>query len=421
MITYDLGNYTHTVGKIGRLAVQNLLPVYPGDSLSYSANFMLQMKPFVRGIQIDAVIDIVTTFVPMRHIYGQNWIDFITEGRDTSVILPSRSVTHVPSYLPWGRSQITGIPAWKADGYYRNWSRLFRPPNQGVDEILTIPNDHSDAQMRVFGQPCAHLEAIWNGGVDTQPTAAQQEVDASGNSVNLVELDEAAGELKAALQRDWNGAYYTDVLRSFWRGRAGTDADERPTVLNHQRINTDGVNVYGTGSNNLAEMAGRGQAIFNHGFPRRFFGEHGHVWTFVLVRFPAIHEREVHYLAKIGSPSYDEIAMEPDLVMRKAPVRHEVQDFFEGNGTQELFFQPYGQWYRYQPNIIHNQISYLNAYPYMKDVPSNKRDVALVRSQEYDDIFLAASQFHFDSQADFIVECDRMIGSTMSGAFVGAR
>lgn len=416
----DLSNYTHRAAQIGRIAVTNVLPVNAGDSIEYESKHVLQMQPFTRGLVIDAQIDICSFFVPHRHIYGSAWIDFIKDGREGSIVLPSRSSDKIPHYIPWAETN-SGLPAWLVDGYWRIWSRYYRPPNQGISEQLTLPAVNTPNQA-IYGAKAAHLPAIWNVGVDTQPDAASHQIDTSGHGVvDTIELEQVREGYGADLDRDWNGTYYTDLLRTAWGGKAGTDADERPTMLMRTTVNTSGVNIYGTAGNNLAETAGRSHAVVNHRIPRRFFGEHGSIWTLCLVRFPPIHEMEQHYLSKIASPTYHQIAGDPRILRAQPPIRHKVKDFFNSGSTQDLYYQPYGMWHYYQPSHVHDQIRKLNAYPYAEVIPADKENVALVRPEDWNEIFLGGGAFHCSIQSENNVIADRALPAPMGMAYTGAR
>lgn len=418
MTAISLGNLTHAAGKIGSVTPLNVIPVVAGDSISMDSMIVLELRAYVRGIVLDAQVDTCTFFVPHRHIYGQDWIDFLREGRDTSITFPERNTSHIPRFLPWMERQ-TDLPAYMTDGYFRIWSRYFRPPNQGIPEIMQIPAT-LPVEWREFGWPAAHLPSIWNGGVRTQPSDAQRELDVSGGVVDMVDLTDKSNEYASQLDRDWMGNYYNDMLKVVWHGHSGTDADERPTLIWHNSQRTSGQNIYGTSATNLAANAGRSHAVINHSFPKRFFGEHGMLWTVQVVRFDPIHLREKHYLSASGKSTYAELACDPRFISGQKPVLHNVKDFFETAQNNDLFYQPYGQWYRYQPNWVSYNIEQLKSYPYMRNVPSNDTQAALIQMQDYDQIFSGGGQLHWEARSGFDVDVDRAIPPAMQTAYNGA-
>src|SRR2546429_603094 len=40
----------------------------------------LRLSPLRRGLAIDSTVDIFTFYVPHRHVYGEQWIKFMTDG-----------------------------------------------------------------------------------------------------------------------------------------------------------------------------------------------------------------------------------------------------------------------------------------------------------------------------------------------------
>ena len=414
----DLGSQTYASGKIGSVTPLCVVPVVAGDSIAMRSLQVMEMRPFVRGIVLDAQIDTCTFFVPHRHIYGADWIKFLREGRDTSVVFPERTTSHIPRFIPWLERQ-DNLPAWLADGYFKIWNRYFRPPNQGIAEINEMPST-LPAEWREFGYPAAHLPAVWNGGIETQPTDAQRELDVSGGTLDLIDLADKANEYASQLDRDWMGNYYSDMLKVVWHGHAGTDADQRPTLVWHDTQMSSGQNIYGTSGSNLASNAGKSHAVVNHSFPKRFFGEHGALWTVQVVRFEPVHQREIHFLSASGKTSYGEFACDPRYISGQPPVLHNVQDFFDTQQTNDLFYQGFGQWYRSQPNWVSYNVENLDAYPFMSSVPADYEDTSLVKMQDYDKIFQGGGQFHWEARTGFDVSCDRAIPSTMSTAYTGA-
>jgi hypothetical protein len=93
--------------------------------------------------------------------------------------------------------------------------------------------------------------------------------------------------------------------------------------------------------------------MVEHGWKRRYFPEHGSVWTVCVLRFPEVAVQEQHYLTTRSSPTYKEFACDPDVIDSELPVETNAADFFTGApNTQWTGFCPYGEWYRSQPNVI---------------------------------------------------------------------
>src|SRR5690606_39668695 len=67
-------------GQIGRLITISTTPVIAGDSFEMDAVGALRLSPLRRGLAIDSTVDILTFYVPHRHVYGEQWIKFMTDG-----------------------------------------------------------------------------------------------------------------------------------------------------------------------------------------------------------------------------------------------------------------------------------------------------------------------------------------------------
>src|SRR5256885_1756266 len=67
-------------GKIGRLITISTTPIIAGDSFEMYAVGALRLSTLRRGLAIDSTVDIVTFYVPHRHVYGEQWIKFMKDG-----------------------------------------------------------------------------------------------------------------------------------------------------------------------------------------------------------------------------------------------------------------------------------------------------------------------------------------------------
>src|SRR5690242_3227573 len=77
---HDLSHLGFLAGQIGRLITISTTPVIAGDSFEMDAVGALRLSPLRRGLAIDSTVDIFTFSVPHRHVYGEQWIQFMTDG-----------------------------------------------------------------------------------------------------------------------------------------------------------------------------------------------------------------------------------------------------------------------------------------------------------------------------------------------------
>ena len=224
-------NQSVTMGVVGRITTLDLRHVMAGDIATYDILANIKMTPFVRPMTIDPRIDICTFYVPHRHVYGQDWVDFIQEGEDETVTFPTVSGAGPNGWgnsraVPWVHAGT--MPLWQIQGYTRIWNRYFRPPRAGIaerDETFAIPaNTHE-----IFGFQAANLPALWNIGHDTVGFPTNNTVTVAG-SFTLTDLVAKSAAWENSLQREWSAHYYKDLMKDFG-GRASIDADERPEFL----------------------------------------------------------------------------------------------------------------------------------------------------------------------------------------------
>src|SRR2546428_12135651 len=92
---HDLSHLGFRAGQIGRLITISTTPVIAGDSFAMDAAGALRLSPLRRGLALDSPVDIFTFYVPRPHVYGDQWIKFLTDGVDAT---PLPTVT-TPGYI----------------------------------------------------------------------------------------------------------------------------------------------------------------------------------------------------------------------------------------------------------------------------------------------------------------------------------
>src|SRR5262245_65319230 len=89
---HDLSHLGFLAGQIGRLITISTTPVIAGDSFEMDAVGALRLSPLRRGLAIDCTVGIFTFCV--RHLpgYGVQWIKFVKDGVNAT-LLPTVSTT----------------------------------------------------------------------------------------------------------------------------------------------------------------------------------------------------------------------------------------------------------------------------------------------------------------------------------------
>ena len=416
---YDLGHPVFTLGVMGRLQTCMCLPVLPGDSIEIDYQTVVRLSPLRRNMVIDAMVDLFCFYVPHRHIYGQDWVDFINQGQDETITFPTaNSGADSIGYL--GSPSLIGEqPLWINGAYNRIWNRFFRVPS---DDASIVADTDFDSTGRQYGRLCARPKRIWSTGIDDEITAADREVTVVAGQLDLTELEAVQGRYKSELVRMWYGQYYNDLIREGWGGRAKTDADERPTLIMRQTKYLSGYDIDGTGDASLGQYAGKSANVCGIRVPRRFIPEHGTVWVMMLVRFPTIHEQETHFLFQKPQPTYEEISGDADIWSRKAPIEHEIQDFFlDTSSTTKLGVVPYGQWYREHPPLVHRDYRQLDGFSFLRTTPTTKNQARYCQIAEYDWAFQTIQAGHWQANGQMAVNAYRSLATPDQSIFAGTR
>src|SRR5258705_10653998 len=77
---HDLSHLGFLAGQIGRLITLSTTPVIAGDSFEMDAVGALRLYPLRRGLVIVSTVDFFTFYVPILHVYGDQWIRFLKDG-----------------------------------------------------------------------------------------------------------------------------------------------------------------------------------------------------------------------------------------------------------------------------------------------------------------------------------------------------
>ena len=415
---YDLNHQSHMVGKTGRLMCHGLIPVVGGDSIKIRWDGAIRLSPLARYMTTDAKCDLFAFYTPFRHIYGDDWIEFIKEGTQEAVAFPSSvPVGSGCAYL--GTPLLTQpFPRWVNASYNRIWNRYFRIPTDDAS-IMSDALVLSTNEDRIYGKLCARLPAIWTTGVDQEYQTSDRQVTVTGGAFDIIDLAQVRRLWKTEVDRQWFGQYYNDVMEQVFGTQVNTDADERPTLLARETGFLSGYDVDGTGDANLGTFSGKSITRMMLDVPRKFCPEHGVISLMSLVRFPVIAQDEYHYLITKPNPTYVEISGDPDLWQAQPPENFLTEDFFTQGGPTSLGLIPYGQWYRQQPSVVHSSFTQNQNFAFFNGVP-NTIDVArYCQAFEYDNVFQTNAYGHWQHHSAINVEKSTKVPGPKSSMYAG--
>lgn len=391
---YPIPNNIFQTGKIGNLMTLRCTPVVGGDSYSTSLVGSLRLSAMRRFLTLDATVDICTFYVPHRHIYGDEWIRFLTDGASTpdspNVLAGTRNLNlsgagalAISMDDTVESSKDFNIPKWRFDGYFNIYNNYFKRPTE---------NDYDPSIGLAYPFACCHLKNMWSVPL---PDFDEQNltIDTSAG-LNIFELNEQ----QARLHVDQSRAYFTQRFRDIVDSLGGSttaDVDDRPTLIGRTTFHTSGYDVDGTSETSLGQYVGRSSCSFEHNVPRFYCREHGAVWTVAVVRFPTVVDSENHYL-DFRVPSYEEMVLDPVMVGNMPPVTIKNSDIFSGTSTPRVneFKVPYGAWYREHPNYVSDKFNKSQGFPFIPQPPDSYQNF-YVYPDYYNEIFQSQQFEHW--------------------------
>lgn len=142
-----MGATSHVAGQLGRLQVLAVIPVCAGDSVKITWRGAIRMSPLQRYMTVDPQYDLMVSYRPHRHSYGQQFVNLMTDGIKETETFPGVSVTNV-AYL--GLPLTTGtLPQWWV-GHY----------NKFFNEYIRVPTDASGIRAENFERRMRPLESL---------------------------------------------------------------------------------------------------------------------------------------------------------------------------------------------------------------------------------------------------------------------
>lgn len=420
--TYDLSAFTYMVGNIGQLQTLMTVPVIAGDSMSIDFAGVFRLSALRQNLQLDAQVDLFGFFVPYRHVYGSNWTDFIIAGKDEGVTFTTRTLTGSTQIFGTHTTAGATVPLWLTQGYLNIFNRYFKHPSD-TDYAASYFDAIADADSRLdYGLRCGFIKRIWNTPVTADVTAADYRfalVDT--DKIDLLTMASTKGLLKSERRREFFAHRYNEIIHAQWGARVNTDADQRPELLFHQVGFVGGQDVMGTDDATLGKYTGVAKSVNGMSIPRKFFAEHGTIWIMALLRFPSVHTLEVPYLAQKSQPTYAEIAGDPEVLGRQAPVTLNLSEYLLGSALTDAGIIPYAQWYREGTNRVHKLYRTVSGHPFIEGLFSASDDLRYIPISEYADVFTSSALAQWQCSGKVVITADRVVPEVSSSIFAGTK
>lgn len=398
---YDLTHQIHMTGKVGRLQTLGVIPVIAGDSLQMDIEGIFRFSPMRKEVVMDAQVELFAFYQPYRHIYGQNWIDFIEEGHDEGVTMATDSFSNgePATYLglPVGPAS---LPKWLNETYFNIWNYYFKYPDAADQVASELTGDD-----RAFGLEIARLKHP-----ATSPRlltgTSRRDLDASDFTLNIPvsgtanldvrDLARVRGEARSEIERNWFTSRYNEIIKSQFGPSVNYDTEERPELIARQKMMMSGTDVDGTDDASLGSFVGKTVSRAGMNVNRKYFDEHGSVWIMAAVRFPFVHAQERHRLTQVPQPSYKEISGDPEIWANEEPEPYNPGSYIANvGGSWTNYYEPYGQWYRYHPSRVAPEFRTIPGYPFTNTAFNTISNTFYHDLEEYENIFATKQLGHW--------------------------
>ncbi|MCY1701127.1 major capsid protein [Lelliottia sp. SL45] len=401
----DLPHFVFSANDIGRLKVLSTSVVAAGDSFELDAVGALRLSPLRRGLAVDSNVDFFTFYVPLRHVYQAEWVNFMRAGMSAQPLKPESCYPEIwgSSFLGVHPSKDYTLPKYYYQSYLQIWNNFFKAPWM-PDETRRLA-DLDEPTCR-GGFRCCHLKNIWSAPLPPN-TQTHRNYNVEVNSdftgaVDIMGLQAVYAQLHTEQERSYFATRYRDIVESFG-GSTTIDADNRPKLLMRTNTWASGYDVDGTDQSSLGQFSGRVQQSFHHSVPRFFVPEHGVIMTLCLTRFPPTCTYENPLLVNLPSISYDMIALDPAIVGNSIPVKTSYGSLFHQGPTGISCTIAHSQWLRYQNSHVDYNYHELQGFPFISKFPKHS-DLAgniLVEPNQYDHCFQSTQLGHYSIQSKF--------------------
>lgn len=405
---HDLSRFIFSTGAIGRLKVIDHCLVQPGDSYDLSLNGALRLSPLRRGLVIDSRCDIFSFYVPHRHTYGQEFVDFLKAGPNTGLrlsnyVFPQTAKAEFLGIHNRVNAVNREVPKYLLKGYLNIYNNYFKNPYDAdkTDSSLTWLSD-SDLSD---GLQCANLKTLWTAPLppNVQSTHEYNADPDNDGMIDIMGLNAAYGQLHTEQERALFARRYRDLVEKFG-GSTTFDADQRPRLLMRSKFWASGYDVDGTDAQSLGQFSGRVQQVFSHNVPRFFVPEHGVVITVMVMRFPPTHAYSSPYLVLNTTPTYEQLVGDPAIDGNYPPVDLPSEALWATTHTGApavggvLTKVPWGQWHRSMPDHVDYRFIDNQGFPFLWTVPTGHDKAVMVSSSDYDQCFQTVQLGHWNMQ-----------------------
>lgn len=338
---FSLSNYKLATFDMGQLIPVGLVEVLPGDTFQHNVSALLRCSPLVAPVMHPVDVCVHNWFVPHRIVWD-GWEDFITGVDESGFPLATQTVAAGDLYdyfgMGLGSTGVVAINKLPVYGYNKIWNEFYRDqdlqteaaegdqavkrvcwnkdyfttsrpwpakgtavtvPLKGKAFVERSPDDGSAPPITgpvTYSDHATLLSANATGVGDYVDLTANLELQGydSGNPsaagaprIDIDDLREAFALQRYNEARARYGSRYTEYL-AYLGVRSGDARLQRPEYLGGGKSTISFSEVLQTGpdgaGDGVGNMLGHGITAFKSPRYRKFFSEHGYVFSLMFVR-----------------------------------------------------------------------------------------------------------------------------------------
>lgn len=414
MSKVNRGGLSLTTGKIGRLNCIRQQIMMPGERMDMSLKGKIRLETLRERDVMRINAKLATFLTPLRWLVP-TWPQYVTEGPNTAVTIPSESWTDWSIMGLGAKAELTPDTMYShfIDNYLRVANEWYKWPE--ADDF--VRDDVQGSPEKNRGVPCVPLEKTWSRmRFNSEPENATDYTEASATTFDIRDLAETQAKFRGAMKRDvlsfkrWN-----ELVKETWSGDGSREVDKVPMLIESAEVGVNPREMPATDGASLGQWQSMFDFDVDHQVNEIIAPEHCIVSTFLVIRFSATVEGK-HPLAAAGRNDWYTLVGDPEMLASQRPQPVEAADLFL-NGTETVLgYLPAGWQWRADHDVISGSIDVRDSFPYslVPTTQAETKDATRVKSA-------FRSQALDDYVADIYVRetCTQPIGDSMDSYFSG--
>jgi hypothetical protein len=396
MTQVSRGGLTLKTGKIGRCNILRQQLLMPGERMNVRINGSVRLESLRERDVMRINAHLATFMTPVRWLQS-DWPDYVKEGSDTTVTIPTVSETDFSKY---------GVGSGRQDSATTiNMKKWFKDaPLRIYNEWYKFPEDSDATDWDDDGNKAVPLSKAWSRcRYSYTPDDSDDYTLNSASNFSVQNLAAKQAEFRAAMKRDVTSYNrWLELVQQTWAGSdPSREIDQVPIMLDQTEVGVQPRDMPATDGSSL----GTYQSIYDFNVDHSIRGivapEHCVITYILTVRFPSITEGIMPICSPYTTAWWDNVA-DPEMIGNEHPQSVRSDDLFGDTAATVMGYLPAGWKWRCDHDVIGSRIYKRKSFPYMQ-VPTTQAEAkdatriqAAFRSQSLGDYM---ADIYFDEKS----------------------